>query len=70
LFILKQYCYKTLIKATTVIECENRTHPTRINLLLEMLDLQGLPIPPTLDLPKRLSEKHFWACGLDADIRN
>ncbi|HTZ45962.1 MAG TPA: hypothetical protein VMH20_00115, partial [Verrucomicrobiae bacterium] len=47
LFILKQYCYKTLIKATTVIECENRTHPTRINLLLEMLDLQGLPIPPT-----------------------
>jgi hypothetical protein len=37
LFILKQYCYKILVKATTIIECKNRTHPTRINLLLEML---------------------------------
>jgi len=43
-----------LTKTTTIIECENRTHPTRITLLLEMLDLQGLPVPPTLNLPKRL----------------
>src|SRR5258708_20200997 len=55
LFILKQYCYKILTKTTTIIECENRAHPTRITLLLEMLDLQGLPVPPTLNLPKRLS---------------
>jgi len=54
LFILKQYCYKILTKTTAIIECENRTHPTRITLLLEMLDLQGLPVPPTLNLPKRL----------------
>jgi hypothetical protein len=27
-------------KATTIIECENRMHPTRITPLLEMLDLQ------------------------------
>src|SRR5258708_13569868 len=55
LFILKQYCYKILTKTTTIIECENRAHPTRITLLLEMLDLQALPVPPALNLPKRLS---------------
>ena len=55
LFILKQYCYKICTKTTTIIECENRAHPTRITLLLEMLDLQELPVPPTLNLPKRLS---------------
>jgi hypothetical protein len=54
LFILKQYCYKILTKTTTIIECENRRHPTRITLPLEMLDLQGLPVPPILNLPKRL----------------
>jgi hypothetical protein len=58
LFILKQYCYKILIKTTTIIECENRAHPTRITLQLEMLDLQGLPVPPTLNLPKRLQPQH------------
>jgi len=51
---LKQYCYKIVTKATTIIECENSVHPTRITLLLEMLDLQGLPVPLTLNLPKRL----------------
>ena len=54
LLILKQYCYKILTKTTTIIECENRAHPTRFTLLLKMLDLQGLPVPPTLNLPKRL----------------
>ena len=53
-FTLKQYCYKKLRKATIIVECENRTHPTRTTLLLEMLDLQGLLAATTLNLPKRL----------------
>ncbi|SRR6266404_713031 len=53
LFILKQYCYKTLTKTTTIIECENRTHPlsrttkaVRQELLAE-LDQLAPPLPPS-----------------------
>jgi hypothetical protein len=42
-------------KGNNFIECENRTHPTRTTLLLELLILQGLLAALILNLPKRLA---------------